>query len=349
MAKRPTIADLADRAGVSVATVDRVLNGRHRVREETARRVYDAASAIGYHAAALIHQRITADLPRVDFGFLLQKENQPFYQAFARALEEAVGARHDIRGRACVEFVKTQTPGAMADGLRTLGARTHAVGAVCVDHHLVTRAVEALKTDGKLVFSLLSDFAQGVREGYVGLNNMKVGRTAAWMIASTARRPGKVAVFVGGHRWHGHELREAGFRNYFREHATEFEVLETLVNLDTRQVTYEATLNLLDRYPDIAGFYVAGGGMEGALNALREEIDGGRFSASTAPVAIVNELTPDSTAALEERVATAVVSTPLRELARSVVDLMITAIRSGPADAPGQLFLPLDLYVPESV
>ena len=47
MAKRPTITDLAESAGVSVATVDRVLNGRHPVREETARRVYAAARDIG--------------------------------------------------------------------------------------------------------------------------------------------------------------------------------------------------------------------------------------------------------------------------------------------------------------
>ena len=64
MASRPTITDLAKAAGVSVATVDRVLNGRHKVREETARRVYDAANAIGYHAIGLIRQRVFEDLPQ---------------------------------------------------------------------------------------------------------------------------------------------------------------------------------------------------------------------------------------------------------------------------------------------
>ena len=60
--RRPTISDLARASGVSVATVDRVLNGRHRVREETARRVYDAAQSIGYHAVGLIRQRVFEDL-----------------------------------------------------------------------------------------------------------------------------------------------------------------------------------------------------------------------------------------------------------------------------------------------
>ena len=82
--------------------------------------------------------------------------------------------------------------------------------------------------------------------------------------------PGKLAVFVGGYRWHGHELRETGFRSYLREYAPDFSVLDTMVNLETRQLTYEATLNLLDRNPDLRGLYCAGGGMEGAIAALRE-------------------------------------------------------------------------------
>ena len=92
MAKRPTIADLAKTSGVSVATIDRVLNGRLPVREETARRVYDAANAIGYHAAGLIKQRLQQDLPQYRLGFILQRPNQAFYQAFARELELAVNA-----------------------------------------------------------------------------------------------------------------------------------------------------------------------------------------------------------------------------------------------------------------
>ena len=58
MAKRPTIDDLARVAGVSVATVDRVMNERHPVREETAHRVLAAAEKLGYHATGLLKQRL---------------------------------------------------------------------------------------------------------------------------------------------------------------------------------------------------------------------------------------------------------------------------------------------------
>jgi LacI family transcriptional regulator len=342
MSRRPTIADLAREARVSVATVDRVLNGRHRVREETARRVYDAAHRIGYHAASVIRQRLMADRPEYRLGFILHKEKQSFYRSFAAAIEEAVRAAPDIRGLATIRFAASQSPAEVAELLEGM-AGVQAVAATGVDHHAITGAVAALRVRGVPTFSLLSDFAQGVREGYVGLNNLKVGRTAGWLVSKAARRPGKLAIFVGGHRWHGHELRETGFRSYLREYAPRFEVLDTLINLETRQLTYEATLDLLWRHPDLAGFYVAGGGMEGAIAAVRE------VRRPEELAVVVNELTPESRAGLLDRQVTAVIPTPLSRLCHDLVGLMVATVRNGMRETPGQHFLRPDLHVPESL
>lgn len=328
---------------MSVATVDRVLNGRHRVREETARRVYEAANAIGYHAAGLIRQRIQQDLPHYRLGFVLQKPRQYFYQAFARELELAAGAAPAMRVEARIDFTESQTAADVIAKLREVAARSQAVAMVAPDHPMLTAAVQELKDRGIPVFSLLSDFAPGVREGYLGLNNRKAGRTAAWMVAKTVRKPGKVAVFVGSHRFHGHELREIGFRTYFREHAPEFHILDTLINLETRQLTHEATLEILHRHPDLVGLYVAGGGMEGAISALREADTAGRV------VAVCSELTPDTRAALADGILTAAIATPLSRLCSDLIGLMARTIEAGAAETPGQTFLPFDLYVSENI
>jgi transcriptional regulator with XRE-family HTH domain len=66
---RPTIADLARAAGVSVATVDRVLNARHRVREPTAERVLGAAVAIGFHGTPLLKSRLRSNVPERTLAF----------------------------------------------------------------------------------------------------------------------------------------------------------------------------------------------------------------------------------------------------------------------------------------
>lgn len=343
MAKRPTISDLAAEANVSVATVDRVLNGRHRVREETARRVYDAANAIGYHATSLIRQRIQQDLPQYKLGFVLQKPRQFFYQEFAREIEHAVHNAPGIRGTVLIDFAASQTPADIVAKLREVARRCQAVAMAGPDHPTLTAAVQELRDKDIPVFSIFSDFASGVREGYIGTNNRKVGRTAAWMIARTARKAGKVAVFVGSHRFHGHELREIGFRAYFREHAPQFQLLDTLVNLETRQITHEATLDLLHRHPDLVGLYVAGGGMEGAISALREENMAGKI------VAVVNEKTPETQAALVDGVLTAALATPLPELSRGLVSHMVRAIETGAADAPGQTFVPFEICISENL
>ena len=341
MAGRATIKDIAREAGVSTATVDRVLNGRVKVREETIRKVADAAHKIGYHGRGLIDQKLNAVVPAMTFGFVLHKERQQFYRNVSRHIEQAVAARTDIRGRAVIRFAAEQSASAFLEHMAGLSGQVDALACSAINHQRITDEVARLKQAHVPTFALLNDFAQGVRENYLGLNNMQVGRTAAWMLTKAATGPGKIAVFVGGSRWHGHELRETGVRSFIRDSAPQFTVLDSLVNLETRNLTYEATLDLLKRHPDLRGIYVAGGGMEGAIMALRESRPPERVAL------IVNELTDESRAGLTDGYVTMVIATPLERLCRDLVDLMITATRSGLTGTSGQHFLRPDIYFPE--
>lgn len=340
MARRTTIKDVAQAAGVSVATVNRVLAGAGNVRPETARAVAEAAGRIGYHATNLIGMRADPQLPRLRLGFLLNKRRQEFYQNFAAALEQATGACQGAHCMCELVFAHSQAPADVAAEIRALGAQVDVLAATAVNHPAIDAAVSDLADSGVRVFSLLSDFAQGQRISYFGLNNIKVGRGAAAMLSQAARRPGKMAIFVGGHRWQGHELRETGFRGYFREYPGGFEVLDPLVNLETRQVTYEATLNLLERHRDIAGIYVAGGGMEGAIAALREARPPGDIAM------VVNELTRESRFAMTDGYVNLINATPLAELSAGLVDKMVRAVQA-PETVAGQNFLDPVLHLPE--
>jgi LacI family transcriptional regulator len=343
MARRKTIADVAREAGVSVATVDRVLNGREKVSEATARQVFEAAHRIGYHAASLIGQRIQTELPQMRFGFVLHKEKQAFYQNFAAEILRAAANATGVSIHPVVEYSASQSPADFTRLMAGMKGRVDALAATAVTHHEVTEAVQSLRDAGIPCIALLNDYAQGVRENYVGLNNLKVGRIAASMITTATHKPGKIAVFVGGYRWHGHELRETGFRSYFREYAPQFTILDTLVNLETRQLTYEATLDLLDRHPDLRGIYCAGGGMEGAIAALREAREPGEVAL------VVNELTPESRLALQDRYVTLVIGTPLATLCRDLMKLMVASVQHGPSDVTAQHFLQPDLFIMESI
>src|SRR5215813_15604662 len=128
--KRPTIADLAREAGVSVATVDRVLNKRHPVREDTARRVLAAAEAIDFYAAGLIKHRLNKEMPHRTLAFLLQKGGDYFYQQLAADLAEATRHSPAIQGHPIVEFMDELVPSLIARKLREAGSKADAVAVV---------------------------------------------------------------------------------------------------------------------------------------------------------------------------------------------------------------------------
>ncbi|MDV4166790.1 LacI family DNA-binding transcriptional regulator [Rhodovulum sp. FJ3] len=341
MANRPTIKDVARAAGVSVTTVDRAINGRLTVREETLRKIAEAAHRVGYHGKGVLNHKLDASVPKRRLGLVLVKRRQEFYRNFAREIELAMAARRDFRGEVVIRFAASQSPDDFAHEIRTLGAEVDALACVAVNHRKVDEAVSELQDNGVPVFALLNDTAQGIRKTYLGLNNMKVGRSAAWFMTRISRTPGKLAVFVGGNRWHGHDLREVGFRSFIRAEAPAFTVLDTLVNLETRQVTYEATLDLLTRHSDLAGIYVAGGGMEGAIAALREARPPNKVTL------IVNELTDESRAALADGYVQMVNSTPLPELCRDLVDTLAAALSEDGLSDAGQRFLDPKVYLPE--
>ncbi len=70
--------------------------------------------------------------------------------------------------------------------------------------------------------------------------------------------------------------------------------------------------------------------MEGAISAIREEKLGGKH------IVVVNELTPISRAALADEIVTMAIATPLANLCRELVQLMVEAVDSGPATHQGK-------------
>jgi LacI family transcriptional regulator len=337
------MAALARAAGVSVATVDRLLNGREGVKPDTAAAILAAARRLGHPALARLAPSDPGALPTVRLGVLLHKKGQAFYRAFAEAMTQAAAAHPGYRIDLIMAFAASQSPTEMAALLRGMIGRCDVLAATAVNHPDITAAVGDVQATGVPVFALLSDFALPVRAGYLGLDNLRAGRMAGWAIALAADGPGTVALFVGGARWHGHEQRDAGFRAYLRARAPRLRVLDTAVNLETRQLTHDATVSLLAHTPDLRGIYVAGGGMEGAIAALAQQRRSGQVAL------VVNELTPESRAGLTAGVVTMAIATPLQALTQALMR-QVTAVAFAPVQAGGgQIVLPADLHIPESV
>ncbi|ARZ66322.1 LacI family transcriptional regulator [Streptomyces albireticuli] len=87
---RPTMKDVAARAGVGLKTVSRVVNGEPGVTPDTERRVRDAITALGFRrndSARILRKGRTASI-----GLVLEDLADPFYAPLNRAVEEVARA-----------------------------------------------------------------------------------------------------------------------------------------------------------------------------------------------------------------------------------------------------------------
>jgi LacI family transcriptional regulator len=84
---RVNIRDVADRAGVSTATVSHVINHTRFVREETRRKVLDAVEALNYHPSAIARGLATNTTRTI--GLIISDITNPFFTAVARGVEDA--------------------------------------------------------------------------------------------------------------------------------------------------------------------------------------------------------------------------------------------------------------------
>ncbi|MFI7100670.1 LacI family DNA-binding transcriptional regulator [Streptomyces sp. NPDC050161] len=83
---RPTMKDVAARAGVGLKTVSRVVNGEPGVTPDTERRVQEAITALGFRrndSARTLRKGRTASI-----GLVLEDLADPFYGPLSRAVEE---------------------------------------------------------------------------------------------------------------------------------------------------------------------------------------------------------------------------------------------------------------------
>lgn len=315
---RPTIKDLADSAGVSVATVNRVLAGAENVRQSTRVLVQEAADRIGFYGLGAISARVAAGRPRLQLGVLLLQPHRSFYQLLAAELR-GVSATHpdaDIEMR--IEFLEDLSPQNTASRILALAETCQAIALTSAVHPDVSRAIETVRGRGIAVFAYITQLSASGEMPYVGVDNWKVGRTCAWAIDHLCRPGGRVALLMGNPRFRSQEMNEAGFRSYFRENGSRMTILEPQLTFESAAIAEEISESLLQD-PELTGIYVAGGGITGAIAALRASPRRGEV------VLIGYQLMDVTREALLDGTMTWVIANPIRTMTQALVAGMVKA------------------------
>ena len=312
---KPTVHDIAKEAGVSLATVDRVLNARPGVRETTIARVQDAVERLGYvrdtYAANLARQR------QYRLAFVLPEGPSQFIDSFTAALHDTYSSQ--VADRVVMEVVRvpSQDPHQIVRALQALdSSQFDGVAIMAPETPQVRDAIARLKDDGLALVALVSDLPNSKRDYFVGVNSIAAGRTAGLLMGRFIAKKGKILVVTNSIRSRDSLERRLGFDAVMAQDFPQLTVLPTVESFDDPRRMEDVVGQVALSRPDIVGVYSMGSGNRPLLNALRQS---GRLKGL---VVIAHELTGTTRQALQDDELAAVINQNAGHLARSAMRVL---------------------------
>lgn len=338
---RTNLHDVARAAGVSLATVDRVLHGRAGVRARTVEHVRAVVERLGYRpdpAAARLARK-----SRTRMVFLLPSGTNTFVDMLDKQVHAVLPWLTEQRATAVVQRADVFSPEALARHLAGLRGRCDAVVVMGVDHPLVRAAIDDLVAHDTVVVTLVSDVPGSRRTRFVGIDNVTAGRTAASLLGRfVGSRTGSVGIVMGSRALRDHAERLFGFEQVMGTEYAHLTVLPPIEGHDLSDRTEPAVTKLLQREAALVGLYSIGAGNRGIQAALE------RSGRAADVVWICHELTPHARKALLSGVADAVINQDAGHEVRSACRLVLAAL-SGERVVPDQERIRLDIFLRDNM
>ena len=274
MSTPATIADIAARAGVGTATVDRVLNKRPGVNADTMQRVMQVVAELG--APPLRGRPRKGDNFR--FAYVLPADETPFLGLVDRQIAQAAG---DFRHQHITEVthrLDAADPAQFAAVLAQVagGENCEGVALMAPDLPPVKLAINELVRSGVHVVTLFSDVAGSMREAHIGADNRAAGRTAGLLLARMAQpgaAGGRNTLLLSSQatRLSAEIERRIGFAQVIEERFPGLRLVRTPDLPADDDGAAKALLCFLKKGVDparVAGIYNVGTGSAGVVRAL---------------------------------------------------------------------------------
>ena len=206
MAHRYKVREIAQQSGLSEATVDRVLNERPGVRENTRAEVMQAIADLDKQRAQL---RLNGRRYLID---VVMQTPQRFSDAFRAAVEAELPAFAPAMLRARFHLWESGSTAQMVEALGRLRG-SHGVMLKAQDDPEVAEAVDRLVASGVPVVTYATDVPASARCAYVGIDNHGAGVTAAYLMGQwLGSAPSDVLITLSRNVFRGEGEREVGFR-----------------------------------------------------------------------------------------------------------------------------------------
>lgn len=262
--RTPRFLEIAEAAGVSPSTVDRVLNERGSVSPASRDKVIAAARQLGV-------PRLLPDTRHglIHLDVLLPTNNTPFFQRLKAALQRSIQML-DRRIVVHRSYLPEDNDMAIAKAILQPPYRRQGLIITAPDTERVRDALHTVMRNGEPVVTMVTTIGDLEGAFYAGIDNYRAGRTAGYFLGRFARGPGRILILCSRSDYRGHMERARGCQ----------EALEAYPGLRCNSVSFEtrddpdlcylAVSNALKSGELIAGIYNTGAGSPGVEAALRK-------------------------------------------------------------------------------
>ncbi|MEP3279593.1 MAG: LacI family DNA-binding transcriptional regulator [Stappiaceae bacterium] len=292
----PTIREIAELSGLGVATVDRVLNGRPGVRNQTRERVNAALNKLQHSANTE---------PPLQIALLCESG-----MSFNRAIADAA----DVINRSMPGVLITGTysetskfdPQNLAAKITEAGETTDGLILIAREHPTINSAVRSVRKNGLPVVCLTTDLPSSRRNVYVGNDQHAAGSVAAQLIGQALPKSEQKILIVMSVPFRCQLEREMGFRRVLRSTYPHLRIEERVMSDDIPETTFEQLRKFLSTQEPPPAIYNIAGANRGVAQALEAS------GCANSTIFVGHELTPNSQQLLESGTMDYVISHDFR-------------------------------------
>ncbi len=337
---KSTIRQIAERAGVSTATVDRVLYGRARVSEKTRNKVEDAVKELNNSNIPELFLQAAKGSYR--FKFLIPDRHSNFVADIERSLTLATAALYDVDITCDLHHISLSDGNDLIEALDGIDPDQHqGVGAFVVDAPGVKQAIGRAVERGVNIVTLVSDIPDSARHHFVGIDNVSAGRVVGNLMGRfIGAQDGKIGVITGSLRIRDQLDRFFGFRQVIEERFPRLHLLPVSECDSDPEMNRAATSEMLQNEPQLLGLYSIAAGNKGILQALDDT--------DKSPVVIMHELSDPVRKALAKGQVDAVISQNTDHIARSAMRVL-RAYCEGKPIVESQERIRMDIFLADNI
>ncbi len=267
-----TIRKIAEMAGVSRGTVDRVLNNRGNVSPKVAKRVMLIAQTCGFKPNLIARGLAVRKNDPKRIGVLVNSEDNPFYIDVLKGIWDYADQISDYGIGVVLRTAKgynIQRQLVLLDELLAEGI--DALVVTPINDEEIAQKLNAIIQSGIAVVTLNTDILSVNRLAYVGCDYEKSGRTAAGVLGLVSKNGrDKVGIVTGSIKVLGHNLRISGFGKVLKQDCPGMEIVDVIENNDVDEISRLKVKELLETHPEINALFFTAAGTAGGLRAVEE-------------------------------------------------------------------------------